>query len=149
MDMSMNGKTAERMDILASGFDFSGIEKKLLDEEGLKKANWQELLREYEPWLIREYKAHAEECAPQQRIQWEEAINRCHQKMHKRTGMFTILFALLALAMLAEMLFVRELTTPIRGLLLLLAIYCGVNCWSHWLLSRKYSGQVPGTIKNS
>ena len=42
--------------------------------------------------------------------------------------MFTILFAVLTAALLAESLLVKELTFPIRVLLLILAGYCGVNC---------------------
>ena len=52
--------------------------------------------------------------------------------------MFTLLFAVLAVALCAEALLVQELSVPIRGLILILAVYCGVNCWSHWLLNRKY-----------
>ena len=53
--------------------------------------------------------------------------------------MFMILFAVLTVAMLAESILVKELTFPIRALLLILADYCGVNCWSHWLLNRKFT----------
>ena len=49
------------------------------------------------------------------------------------------MFAVLAIAIFAESLLVKELTFPIRILMLVLAVYCSVNCWSHWLLNRKYS----------
>lgn len=127
------------MVISDSGFDFSDIEKKLLDEDALKKISWQDLLREYEPWIVREFAAHSGECTPQQRTQWENAINLCHQKILKKTRIFTLLFEVLAIAIFAESLLVKELTFPIRFLMLILAVYCSVNCWSHWLLNRKYS----------
>lgn len=139
MDTVTNEKLEERTAITDSGFDFSDIEKKLLDEDALKKTTWQDLLKEYEPWIVREYTAHARECTPEQRTRWEKAINLCHQKILRKTRIFTLLFAVLAIAIFAESLLVKELTFPIRILMLVLAVYCSVNCWSHWLLNRKYS----------
>lgn len=139
MNTMENENSLEKVETAGSGFDFSDVEKKLLDEEALKNASWQDLLKEYEPWITREYAARSKECTPQQRIQWREAIDRCHQKMQKRTRIFTLLFAVLAFALFAEMLFVKELSFPVRGLMFILAVYCSVNCWSHWLLTRKYS----------
>lgn len=139
MDTLTNEKLEEKTVITGSGFDFSDIEKKLLDEDALKKTTWQDLLKEYEPWIVREYAANARECTPQQRAQWEKAINLCHQKILRKTRIFTLLFAVLAIAIFAESLLVKELTFPIRILMLVLGVYCSVNCWSHWLLNRKYS----------
>ena len=138
MDTMTNERSEQKTVISNSGFDFLDIEKKLMDEEALKKANWQQLLKEYEPWIVREYAAHSKDCTPQQRIQWENAISLCHQRIKKKAGFFTILFAVLALAIFAESLLVQELTLPIRGLMLVLAVYCSVNCWSHWLINRKF-----------
>lgn len=137
--MAVNEITEEKTELTDSGFDFSQIEKKLKDEEALKNTSWQELLREYEPWLITEFINHFLECTPDQQARWKETVNRCHERMRKRTRMFMILFAVLTAALLAESFVVKELTFPIRILLLVLAGYCGMNCWSHWLLSRKFT----------
>lgn len=139
METIANGNPEETMETAASVFDFSKIESRLMNEEALKNASWQHLLREYEPWLVREYVLHSKECTPGQQARWKDAVNQCHQKMQKRTRMFTILFAVLAIALFAETLLVTQLTLPIRGLMLFLASYCSVNCWSHWLLNRKYA----------
>lgn len=138
MDTIMNERPEEKKELSGSGFDFSQIEDKLKDEEALKQLSWQELLRDYEPWLVKEFVGHFLECTPEQQARWKEAVNLCHAKMQKRTRMFTLLFAVLAVALCAEALLVQELSVPIRGLILILAVYCGVNCWSHWLLNRKY-----------
>ena len=139
MDTLANEKLGERVVITDTAFDFSNIEKKLMDEDALKKVSWQELLREYEPWIVREYAAHSGECTPQQQARWKKAVDLCHQKILRKTRVFTLLFAVLAIAIFAEALLVEQLTFPIRILMLVLAVYCSVNCWSHWLLNRKYS----------
>lgn len=139
MDTLTNEKLGERVVITETPFDFSEIEKKLMDEEALKKASWQVLLREYEPWIVREYAAHSGECTPLQQARWKKAVDLCHQRILRKTRVFTLLFAVLAIALFAEALLVGQLTFPIRVLMLFMAVYCSVNCWSHWILNRKYS----------
>ena len=75
--MTVNERAEEKTELTNSGFDFSQIEKKLKDEEALKNTSWQELLREYEPWLVTEFIGHFLECTPEQQARWKEAVNRC------------------------------------------------------------------------
>ncbi len=123
-------------------YDFSSVKPRFLDKNEIKDKKWNELFSDYEPWITLEYRDNAWKCSYEQRKEWKDAIDICHQELLHRISLFRRLYAVAAIIM-------AVLTFGIIRYSLLMFVFCLCFTFFDILVYRSYCYAGKRILKNS
>ena len=123
-------------------YDFSSVKPRFLDKSEIKDKKWNELFSDYEPWITLEYRDNAWKCSYEQRKEWKDAIDICHQELLHRISLFRRLYAVAAIIM-------AVLTFGIIRYSLLMFVFCLCFTFFDILVYRSYCYAGKRILKNS
>ena len=123
-------------------YDYSLVKSRFLDINEIKDKKWKDLISDYEPWITLEYWDNAWKCSYEQRKEWKDAIDICHQELLRRISLFRRLFALITIIM-------AVLTFSIIRYSLSMFVFCLCFTFFDILVYRSYCYAGKRILKNS